>query len=85
MLVPLTDKEMDPGKQRAMVSKISTRVPLQLMERALRWLVGIISPEESADYPGIPPDRFGVMASWIRETLSEGKRRELISQMPELK
>ncbi len=90
LLVPLTDKEMDPGKQGAMVGKISARIPPPLMERALKWIVGIISPEERADYlgilkRGIPPERFDVMAGWVSEALSEGEWREFLSQMPELK
>jgi iron-sulfur cluster repair protein YtfE (RIC family) len=88
LLVPLTDKEMDLGKQGEMVGKISAKIPPHLMEKALKWIVRIISPEERADYLGIvkravPPEGFDMMAGWVREALTADEWRELSSRLPD--
>ncbi len=87
LLVPLTDKEMDLGKQGEMVGKMSAKIPPRQMEEGLKWIVGIISPEERADYLGIvkravPPEGFNMMVGWVREALTADEWQELSRRLP---
>jgi len=89
LLVPLIDSEVSPEKQGEMVGRISAHIPPEMMERMIKWMVGIFTVEESADFLGIiqrgaPPEGFAVMMGWVRETLPARDWGELQERMPAL-
>jgi hemerythrin-like domain-containing protein len=89
LLMPLIDSEVSPEKQGEMVGRISAHIPPELMERMLKWMVGIFTVEEGADFLGIvqsgaPSERFAVMMEWVRETLPARDWEELLEKMPDL-
>jgi len=86
LLVPILDEEVDPGKQGEMVGKFVSHIPPHLMEKGVKWIIGILSPEERVDYlgiikRGIPPEKFDAVTGWVRETVSEDEWKELLNRM----
>jgi hypothetical protein len=89
LLVPLIDSEVSLEKQGEIVGRISAYIPPEMMEGMVKWMVGIFTVEESADFLGIiqsgtPPEGFAVVMEWVRETLPARDWGELLEKMPAL-